>query len=92
MAADAFADGVRLAPIAAAKTFAGEAAGAGAAIAHQMHGAIGFSREYALQLRTRRLWSWRDEHGNEAEWSAWLGTMLCTRGADALWAAITEIG
>ena len=44
----------------------GEAAGIGAAIAHQMHGAIGFTQEHQLHYLTRRLWSWRDEFGNEA--------------------------
>jgi acyl-CoA dehydrogenase len=91
MAADAFADGIRLAPIAAAKTSAGEAAGVCAGIAHQVHGAMGFSREYTLHLRTKRLWSWRDEYGNEAEWSRLLGDGLVRQGADQLWAGITGI-
>ena len=77
--------------MACAKTFAGEAAGVGAGIAHQMHGAMGFSREYALHLRTRRLWSWRDEYGSETEWSTWLGAALALRGADELWAEITVL-
>ena len=92
MAAEAFANGVRLRAIAAAKTFAGEAAGVAAGIAHQMHGAMGFSREYALHYRTKRLWSWREEYGNETEWSAWLGEDLLSRGADQLWAGISAIG
>ena len=45
----------RLFAIAAAKIRAGEAAGAGAAIAHQVHGAMGFTREYSLHHSTRRL-------------------------------------
>jgi acyl-CoA dehydrogenase len=92
MAAEAFADGIHVAVIAAAKTFAGEAAGVAAGIAHQVHGAMGFSREYALHLRTKRLWSWRDEYGNETEWSTWLGGQLAHRGADELWAEIAAIG
>lgn len=91
MAAEAFADGLRVSGMACAKTFAGEAAGVGAGIAHQMHGAMGFSREYALHLRTRRLWSWRDEYGSETEWSTWLGAALALRGADELWAEITVL-
>ena len=47
--------------VAAAKIRCGQAAGAGAAIAHQVHSAMGFTREYSLQHRTRRLWAWRDE-------------------------------
>jgi acyl-CoA dehydrogenase len=91
MAAEAFSNGIDLSAIAAAKTFAGEAAGVAAGIAHQVHGAMGFSREYALHLRTRRLWSWRDEYGNETEWSTWLGERLASRGADELWAEIAAI-
>jgi acyl-CoA dehydrogenase len=41
--------------IAVAKVRVGEAAGIGAQIAHQVHGAIGFTYEHALQFATRRL-------------------------------------
>ena len=34
-------------------------------IAHQVHGAMGFTREHSLNYRTRRLWCWREEYGNE---------------------------
>jgi len=77
---------------AAAKVRAGEAAGLGARIAHQLHGAIGITAEHALHLSTRRLRLWRDEHGSEAFWaralvqalrdggerSAWQATVACT--------------
>lgn len=79
---------VRLA--AAAKIRAGEAAGRIAALAHQVHGAIGFTREYELQLFTRRLWAWRDENGSEAVWAEILGRELCAGGADALWPTLTR--
>ena len=72
--------------VAAAKIRAGEAAGSGAAIAHQVHGAIGFTREYSLQQRTRRLWSWRDDFGPEAQWADELGRRVAAAGADRLWA------
>jgi acyl-CoA dehydrogenase len=94
MAADAFARGLdtpAIAAIAAAKTVVGEAANVTANIAHQMHGAIGFSQAYALQHLTRRLWSWRDDDGNEAEWSSHLGGHLMSRGPDQLWAEITAL-
>ena len=71
--------------IASAKIRVGEAAGAGAAIAHQVHGAIGFSTEHALHRYTRRLWAWRDDFGGEAAWALRLGTRVAARGADALW-------
>lgn len=75
--------------IAAGKCRAGEAAGIGAAIAHQVHGAIGFTIEHRLHFLTRRLWSWREECGKEGEWAMLLGRHLAARGADALWAEIT---
>lgn len=78
--------------IAVAKISAGEAAGAGAAIAHAVHGAIGFSYEHALHLTTRRLWSWRDEFGAEAWWAARLGHQACASKADNFWPAITRGG
>jgi acyl-CoA dehydrogenase len=91
MAADAFARGIDLNAIAAAKTVVGEAANVTANIAHQMHGAIGFSQAYALQHLTRRLWSWRDDDGNEADWASHLGSHLMSRGPDQLWAEITAL-
>lgn len=78
--------------VAAAKIRAGEAAGIGAAIAHQMHGAIGFTLEHRLHYFTRRLWSWRDEFGNEAYWARRLGGAVAAAGADRLWHGITAAG
>lgn len=45
----------------AAKVRASQAAGVVAAIAHQVHGAIGITHEHSLRFATTRLWSWRDE-------------------------------
>ncbi len=75
--------------VAVAKARAGEAAGKGAAIAHQAFGAMGFTREHQLQYATRRLWSWRDEFGGEAYWQAQLGRTIAAEGADQLWATLT---
>ncbi|GAC1328011.1 MAG: acyl-CoA dehydrogenase family protein [Beijerinckiaceae bacterium] len=80
---------LRSALVAAAKIRTGEAASAGAAIAHQVHGAIGFTQEHSLHYSTRRLWSWRDEFGSEAEWSRDLGARAAKAGADQLWQMIT---
>ena len=71
--------------IASAKIRVGEAAGEGAAIAHQVHGAIGFSAEHALHRFTQRLWAWRDDFGAESAWAARLGNLVAAKGADALW-------
>ena len=75
--------------IAAAKLRANLAIGAATAIAHQVHGAIGFTREYALRCFTQRLWSWRTEFGNDRYWSERLGAAVAARGAEAFWADLT---
>lgn len=75
--------------IASAKIRAGEAAREGALIAHQVHGAIGVTDEHALHHSTLRLWAWREEFGNEAEWAMALGRLMLKRGADQLWPALT---
>jgi acyl-CoA dehydrogenase len=79
-----------VAEIAIAKVRAGEAAGTGAAIAHQVHGAMGFTYEHTLHHATRRLWAWREEFGNEAVWATRLGHMVAAEGADRLWPFITQ--
>jgi alkylation response protein AidB-like acyl-CoA dehydrogenase len=73
------------AQVAIAKYRVGEAAGTGAAIAHQVHGAMGFTYEHSLHHATRRLWAWREEFGNETHWATQLGHMVAAKGADALW-------
>ena len=86
MAADAAGDGMEPLLIGAAKTRAGEAASAGAAIAHAVHGAIGFTHEHTLHLSTKRLWSWRDEFGRESDWALLLGRAALAAGPQKLWA------
>jgi acyl-CoA dehydrogenase len=76
--------------IAMAKTRVGDAATLASEIAHQVHGAIGFTKEYSLQLSTRRLWSWRDEFGGDTEWAARVGAYVCAGGVDALWPTLTD--
>ncbi len=89
LAAEAVANGVKRLPIAAGKARAGEAAGIGAAIAHQVHGAIGFTFEHDLNFLTRRLWSWRDEFGKDSVWNSLVGRHMAKAGADNLWTEIT---
>jgi acyl-CoA dehydrogenase len=62
-----------LSAVVAAKAQASDSAGTVAAIAHQLHGAIGTTEEHRLRLTTTRLWSWRDEDGTAAECFAELG-------------------
>ncbi len=69
---------------AVAKVRAGEAARVAAAIAHQVHGAIGVTDEHVLHYFTRRLWEWRLDFGGDAYWAAILGR--AARTADGgLW-------
>ncbi|HXT09431.1 MAG TPA: acyl-CoA dehydrogenase family protein [Roseiarcus sp.] len=92
-AADAVAAwGPGLVPaVAAAKLRCGEAAGLGAAIAHQTHGAIGFTREHRLHRYTLRLSAWRDAYGREAEWARYLGRHVLAAGPEGLWPALTAL-
>ncbi|WP_113698750.1 acyl-CoA dehydrogenase family protein [Nonomuraea lactucae] len=89
MAAETAAAGARPDDAAIAKIIAGEAATKGAALAHQVHGAMGTTRECDLQWFTRRLWSWRDEFGSETEWARALGAELGRGGAGRLWEVVT---
>jgi acyl-CoA dehydrogenase len=91
IAAESVVGGVKLTAIAAAKARASEAAGIGAGLAHQIHGAIGFTYEHSLHFFTKRLHAWRDEYGGEAEWNELLGRHLAAAGADALWPTLTAI-
>jgi alkylation response protein AidB-like acyl-CoA dehydrogenase len=78
---------------------AGEVAAAasasdGAMIAATGHGfhhehAMGFTFEHRLHQFTRRLWSWRDEYGQESEWAIRLGRLVAAAGPEALWPALT---
>jgi acyl-CoA dehydrogenase len=75
---------------AAAKVRIGQAAHIITGLAHQVHGAIGFTQEYSLQLWTRRLWAWREEFGNETDWARELGSAVISLGPDAYWERITQ--
>ena len=62
-----------LAAAATAKSVASKAAARIAASAHAVHGAIGISEEFDLQLYTRRLHEWRLADGSETYWNRLLG-------------------
>ena len=69
--------------VAIAKARTSEAALEVAGLAHSIHGAIGFTAEFDLQLFTRRLHAWRQAAGSEACWHDVAGRMLLDSG-DAL--------
>lgn len=75
--------------IAAAKLRANRAVGVVTAIAHQVHGAIGFTREYELSRVTIPLMRWRGAHGNDAYWAQLLGRQVAEFGGKGLWEALT---
>jgi len=74
----------------AAKIRCSEAAEKGAAIAHQVHGAIGFTIEHILHRYTLRALAWRDDFGHESYWAVELGKMVAARGADELWPLVAS--
>jgi acyl-CoA dehydrogenase len=69
----------------AAKIRCAEAAEQGVAIAHQVFGAIGFTKEHILHRFTMRALGWRDDFGNESHWALALGRKVAANGADELW-------
>lgn len=75
---------------AAAKIRCAEAAEKGAAIAHQVHGAIGFTVEHVLHRYSLRALSWRDDFGSETYWAVELGRRVAARGADELWPLVAS--
>lgn len=76
--------------IAAAKLLANQAARTATRAAHQAHGAMGMTQEYPLHYLSRRLWSWRNEYGNENYWAARLGGAIIDAGPGKLYPAITS--
>jgi acyl-CoA dehydrogenase len=73
-----------------AKVRCSEAAEKGAAIAHQVHGAIGFTIEHILHRYTLRALASRDDFGNESYWAVELGKLVASRGADELWPLVAS--
>lgn len=78
--------------IAAAKLRTNRAIGVGTAIAHQMHGAMGFTADYPLHRFTTALMRWRSEGGNDAHWARALGEQVLLLGGAGLWAEMTARG
>ena len=63
----------------------------GVAIAHQVHGAIGFTRDYPLHHLTRRLMGWRSDFGGD-RWAERLGAVTMMSDGAALWHDMTQRG
>jgi acyl-CoA dehydrogenase len=59
-----------------AKARCSEAAAELAGLSHSIHGAMGFTAEFDLQLYTRRLHAWRQAGGSESHWHDVVGRAL----------------
>jgi len=89
VALKAIDDGHGIFEAAAAKIRADEAGRAGARIAHQVFGAIGFTIEHPLHLFTSSVEHWRGAYGTGPEWAVHLGRAALAQGGGALWPGIT---
>jgi acyl-CoA dehydrogenase len=76
--------------IMATKSLANRHAGLVTRAAHQAHGAIGMTQEYALQLFSRRLHTWRGDFGDETTLNLRIGTAMTRAGG--LSSAVTSVG
>ena len=76
--------------VAAAKICAGDAVSNGTSIAHQVHGAIGFTYEHALNFATRRLWAWRGDFGNATSWARRIGQAYAKQPGAMFWHHLTK--
>ena len=86
---DGFDEGAFL-EAASAKIRCAEAATEGAAIAHQVFGAIGFTKEHILHRFTLRTLAWRDDFGSESYWAAALGRHVAKSGAQEFWPMVAS--
>ena len=76
--------------VAAAKVCTGDAVSNGTSIAHQVHGAIGFTYEHALNFATRRLWAWRGDFGNATTWARLIGKAYAQQPGEKFWHHLTQ--
>jgi acyl-CoA dehydrogenase len=79
----------RLGAAAAAAVVAAETAAVCARTAHQLHGAMGVTREYPLHHYTKRLWAWPGEVGSETHSAEYLGARALAGGEAAVWDELT---
>lgn len=90
IAAAAADDDLPLLEVTSASVACATAAARASATAHQLHGAIGITREHALHLYTRRLWAWRDDGVPSEAWARRLGEALLD-GTGELWPEIAPV-
>lgn len=78
--------------VAVARSCVGHATSVVVRNAHQVHGAIGTTREHRLHEFTMPALSWRSEYGSVAHWDDKLMEYATVAGSDGLWALITATG
>ena len=77
--------------VAIAKARVGEAVCVSTDTAHQVLGAMGYTREHHLNYLTRRLWLWRDQFGHETFWHSEIGRHFLSANQADLWTQITDL-
>jgi acyl-CoA dehydrogenase len=75
--------------VAVARSCAGHAASVVVRNAHQVHGAIGTTREHRLHEFTRPALAWRSEFGSVEHWDGQVNDAALRAGAAGLWGLIT---
>ncbi|WPB90722.1 acyl-CoA dehydrogenase family protein [Streptomyces malaysiensis] len=75
---------------AAASATAGRVANRVAAVAHQLHGAIGITQEHDLHLSTSRLTAWADSPRSQRSWEQRVGELAVAPDDQALWELMTN--
>ncbi|ORB28057.1 acyl-CoA dehydrogenase family protein [Mycolicibacterium parafortuitum] len=75
--------------VAVARSCAGHAASVVVRNAHQVHGAIGTTREHRLHEFTQPALAWRSEFGSVHYWDERLTAAAIAAGRDGLWSLIT---
>jgi acyl-CoA dehydrogenase len=76
--------------IAVARSCAGHAASVIVRNAHQVHGAIGTTREHRLREFTRAALAWRSEFGSVPHWDAKVADAAMAAGSAGLWSLISS--
>jgi acyl-CoA dehydrogenase len=75
--------------VAVARSCAGHAASVVVRNAHQVHGAIGTTREHRLHEFTRAALAWRSEFGSVRYWDGLVTNAALQAGAPRLWGLLT---
>ena len=75
--------------VAVARSCAGHAASVVVRNGHQLHGAIGTTREHDLHRSTLAALSWRSEFGSTRVWDARVADLARLAGPDGLWPLVT---